>query len=241
MPLPTPQGDETQDEFISRCMGDDVMKADYADQDQRLAVCFAQWRRGREAGGNRAGVVGLPGEVETRAGGAIRVETRGLAKILRGHAIVFERLSEDLGGFREKIAPSALDRTLRDGIDLRALVGHNPERVLGRLGAGTLRVAKDATGLALEIDPPAAEAGIVESVQRGDITGMTFGFRTISDDWEWKASPPVRTVTDMLVREVSVVAFPAYPQTDVALRALRNRPGGSVAERMAQLARRARP
>lgn len=159
-------------------------------------------------------------DFEQRGGGEIRVETRGLARILRGYAIVFDRLSEDLGGFLEKIAPSAVDRTLADGVDLRALAHHNPERVLGRLASGTLRVAKDARGLAVEIDPPAAAADLVESVQRGDITGMSFGFRTYKDAWDFTTDPPTRTVQDMLIREVSVVAFPAYPQTQIALRSM---------------------
>jgi len=180
-------------------------------------------------------------DIEIRVGGEIGIETRGLQRIIRGYAIVFDRLSENLGGFRERIAPGAIDRTLSDGIDLRALVDHDSARILGRLSAGTLRVEKDPHGLRIEVDPPETTSGqdIVESIRRRDVTGMSFAFRTVDDDWDVKADPPVRTVTDMLVREVSVVTFPAYPQTEVALRSLaENRPGVSsgrpltVAERL---------
>lgn len=47
MPLPIPKEDEKQDDFISRCMSNDSMKSEFKDNDQRLAVCFSQWRRAK--------------------------------------------------------------------------------------------------------------------------------------------------------------------------------------------------
>jgi len=189
----------------------------------------------------------MPDPVEIRVveAGELRVESRGVAPVLRGYAIVYNRLSEVLGAFREQIAPEAMARTLAEGVDLRALVDHNPEKPLGRLSAKTLRVESDAHGLRVEIDPPQTSYGhdIVESIRRGDVTGMSFAFRTMpeGDRWDLSATPPLRTVTDMLVREVSVVTFPAYPETEVAMRSLeavRSRAGHyprgrTVAERQA--------
>lgn len=166
----------------------------------------------------------MSGEYEIRACevGDLRVEARGRAPVLRGYAIVFNRLSENLGFFRELIDPAAIDRTLTERVDLRALVDHDSSRILGRVTAGTLRVEKDANGLAVEIDPPLTTAGadIVESVRRRDVTGMSFAFRTLRDQWDETTTPPTRTVLDMLVREVSIVTFPAYSQTEAALRSL---------------------
>lgn len=174
--------------------------------------------------------------------GDLRVESRGVSRVIRGYAIVFDRLSENLGGFREQIAPGAVDRTLNEHIDLRALVDHDSAKILGRISAGTLRVEKDAHGLRVEIDPPETSIGqdIVESIRRRDVTGMSFSFRTLEDSWDFKTEPPIRTLLDMIVREVSPVTFPAYPSTEVALRSLetrqrqvyRGRPI-SVAERLA--------
>ena len=113
---------------------------------------------------------------------------------------------------------------MAEGIDLRALVDHDTAKPLGRLKAGTLRVETDAHGLRVEIDPPNTTYGhdIMESIRRGDVTGMSFAFRTMPDGerWDESVTPPLRTVTDMQVREVSVVTFPAYPQTEVAMRSL---------------------
>lgn len=154
--------------------------------------------------------------------GAVRMTVAENRRI-RGTAIVFNSLSEVLGGiFREKIAPEAVDRTLRQALDVRALVDHDPSKILGRTKAGTLRLDKTQQGLQATIDPPNTSAAndILESIGRGDVTGMSFGFRTLEDKWDEKTDPPTRTILDMEVHDVSIVTYPAYPQTDVAVRSL---------------------
>jgi hypothetical protein len=44
MPLPKPKAEETQEQFISRCMSDNQMMIEYKRQDQRLAICYVTWR-----------------------------------------------------------------------------------------------------------------------------------------------------------------------------------------------------
>jgi len=44
MPLPTPKSKEDQKEFINRCVTDDTMLKEYPRKDQRLAVCYTQWK-----------------------------------------------------------------------------------------------------------------------------------------------------------------------------------------------------
>jgi HK97 family phage prohead protease len=183
-------------------------------------------------------------------GGELRIEARGLARIIRGYPIVFNRLSENLGGFKERILPEAIQRTLREGVDLRALFNHNPDHVLGRLSSGTLRVQADADGLMMELTPPSSASAIVESIERRDITGGSFAFHPVGESetwWDYKATPPVRTIRDMVVRELSIVAWPAYTPTSISLRSAdlarasmeRYRPAGrTVSERLAASERR---
>jgi len=143
-----------------------------------------------------------------------------LPRRLIGTVIVFNSMSEDVGGFREVIAPEAVARTLREKIDLRALVDHDTGRVLGRLSAGTLRLSVTPRGLQAEIDVPETSFGddTLESVRRRDLTGMSFAFRSVvPPTWEEVDGKPVATVHDMRMREVSVVAFPAYTETDIAV------------------------
>lgn len=163
-----------------------------------------------------------PNGWETRhAVGTSQAEVRENKRI-HGYPIIFNTLSLDLGGFRERIAPSAVDRTLRDGIDVRAYFNHDTDKVLGRKSAGTLTLEKDRTGLAVEISPPATTLAkdLLISIRRGDISGMSFRFRVMPDgaDWDFEEDMLVRTITDMLIGEVSIVSEPAYPATSVEAR-----------------------
>lgn len=150
-------------------------------------------------------------------------------KRIHGTAIVFNQLSEVLstpaGEFRERIQPAAVDRTLREGIDVRAYFNHNTSQILGRQNAGTLRQWKERHGLRIEITPPDTTYArdVMKSIKRGDITGMSFRFKVIrphGEDFSFEDGMIVRDISDMVYREVSVVTEPAYPQTDVALRSL---------------------
>lgn len=156
-------------------------------------------------------------ELEVRHLDGLRAETSGASPRLVGHAIRTGVLSENLGGFREVIAPDALRAALSRNPDLRALVNHDLGRVVGRVSAKTLRVAQDEAGLRFEVDVPEHERGLVESVARGDVDGASFAFRTLKDAWDETTTPPTRTLLDFELRELSVgVPFPAYPQTFVA-------------------------
>lgn len=146
-------------------------------------------------------------------------------KRIVGYPIVFNRLSHNLGGFKERIAPSAVDRTLRDGLDVRAYFDHATDKVLGRTRSGTLRLDKDPHGMRAEITPPNTTLvkDLLVSIKRGDISGMSFRFMVMpgGEEWHFEGDLPIRTVTDMIVGEVSVVSEPAYEDTSVAVRSMR--------------------
>lgn len=144
---------------------------------------------------------------------------------IAGLAAVYDSPSEPIGsaGFVEVIRPGAFSRAIREAADVRALWQHDPAFVLGRTRAGTLRLAETSRGLEVEIDPPDttwARDAIV-SIARGDVTGMSFGFRVLEDEWrEREDGTLVREIHDLELYEVSPVTFPAYTRTEVFVRAL---------------------
>ncbi len=163
--------------------------------------------------------------LERRAWAECRAEASDNGKRIRGYAIRFGSDSVDLGGFKERIAPEAVDRTISEGLDVRALVDHDSAKVIGRTRAGTLLLRKDSQGLRIEVEPDqeiSYARDIMRAVARGDVSGMSFAFRAIADDWDYDGKTPMRTVTDMKISEVSIVTFPAYTATDVqvAMRSL---------------------
>lgn len=150
-----------------------------------------------------------------------------------GHAAVFNKLSDDLGGFREKIDPGAFADAL-DG-DVRCLLNHDANLLLGRTTSGTLRLSEDKKGLAVENDlPDTSYARDLEVLlERRDLTQMSFGFRVAKDGDSWetgKDGVPIRTLHKVELFDVSPVSFPAYPQTtaDVRKRAAEIRAAGAI-------------
>ena len=153
----------------------------------------------------------------------IEVERRddGSPSKIAGHAAIFDVLSENLGGFREKIAPGAFDDVLDD--DVRGLFNHDPNYPLGRTAAGTLKLAVDSKGLRYEIDPPDTQYArdLAVSMERGDISQSSFAFTVEKDDFdEDEDGRIIRTIIKVKrLYDVSPVTFPAYPDTTVAVRA----------------------
>ncbi len=139
---------------------------------------------------------------------------------ITGHAAVFNSLSEPLWGFREMIAPGAFKDAIEKS-DIRALLNHDSNFVLGRKKNGTLSLWEDERGLAIDIDLPATQWAndLLVTIGRGDIDQMSFGFMVGEDLWEEIDGETRRTIlrVDELF-DVSPVTFPAYPETDIALR-----------------------
>ncbi len=154
----------------------------------------------------------------------LREDEDGKKKTLRGYAAKFEKLSHPLYGFTEKIRRGAFSRSLKEG-NVRALWNHNTDWVLGSTKNGTLRLMEDDIGLKFEIDLPdttvGRDAGV--TVSRGDVDGMSFAFETRKQEWdEKKPDNVIRTLIDVDLKEISPTAFPAYPQTKVSARSVKD-------------------
>lgn len=153
--------------------------------------------------------------------------------MITGYAAVFNKLSEDLGGFREKIKPGAFKAAILSS-DTRGLFNHDPNYVLGRQSNETLRLKEDDNGLYMEVDPPDTQIIrdlVMAPIQRGDIREQSFAFIIGEDDDEWEGldeksikegKMPIRTINNVFeLYDVSPVTYPAYPDTAVAVRSLK--------------------
>jgi HK97 family phage prohead protease len=142
------------------------------------------------------------------------------ARKVGGYAVVYNSVTVIGDMFQEMFAPGAFTDAIRE--DVVALFGHDRNRVLGRTAAGTLRLSEDATGVAYEVDLPDTTDGrdLGVSVERGDIRGTSFGFRSVKETWDETTEPPTRTILKAEMSEISPTAFPAYDDTSIALRSL---------------------
>ncbi|MHC4316889.1 MAG: HK97 family phage prohead protease [Planctomycetota bacterium] len=161
-----------------------------------------------------------PKAIEVRTSRAIVVDDESDLPTIVGYASVFDSESRDLGQFKEIIKPGAFDRALVEEHDVRALVDHDPKMILGRSKSGTLRMLVDEVGLRVEIDPPDTSVGrdTIESIRRGDLDSMSFGFVVRNDHWREEEGQAIREINDLDLFDVSVVSFPAYEDTSVAVR-----------------------
>lgn len=142
-------------------------------------------------------------------------------KTLSGYAAVFNS-EANLGDFQELIRPGAFAKSLATGSNVRALYHHNSEALLGTTRGGTLKLKEDAHGLAFELALPDTSHGrdLAILVDRGDVSGMSFGFRVApgGDRWEQRGKQLVRELLAVDLMEVTLTADPAYQDTTVAMR-----------------------
>jgi HK97 family phage prohead protease len=156
------------------------------------------------------------------AGLSLRAEGDGGVRRFIG-VIPFNSLSVDLGGWRERITPSAFNGTLANKQDVRALVDHDSAKLLGRTSNNTVQLTATPTGLAVSIDMPATTyaADAAALVTRGDVKGLSFGFHVRGDAGQRFVNEngvAIRELLDVDLREVSIVSSPAYQDTSVAVR-----------------------
>ncbi len=163
--------------------------------------------------------------LEIRIAAGIELRATDGKNTLFGYAAKYNRDSKPIcGEFIERIAPGAFDRTLKEGtIDVRALFNHSMDYPLGRLGAKTLRLYTDDTGLRYEIDLADTTCGrdVRAYVEHGDVYGSSFKFRCQQDAWVYpteRGGMAQRTLLDCDLYDVSPVTDPAYEDTSVAIR-----------------------
>ena len=147
---------------------------------------------------------------------------------LSGHAAVFDHEADIAGFFREVIRRGAFSRAIEERQDVALLLNHDPSTVMARVSNSTLRLAEDAIGLYFEAELDARDQDAVRTVnkiERGNISQMSFAFSPAIDQWDHNQDPPLRSIIDTDLFDVSPVTYPAYQQTDVNAREIARRNG----------------
>ena len=137
-----------------------------------------------------------------------------------GYASVFNSTSEDLGGFREFVAPGAFKRSLQARNEIKLLWNHDTNEPLASVRGGSLQLMEDNYGLKVTAKLPNTTRGrdVAELLRSKVIDSMSFGFNVIKDSWSNNGS--VRTLESVRLSEVSVVTFPAYQATTAQVRSM---------------------
>lgn len=137
-----------------------------------------------------------------------------------GYASVFNSSSEDLGGFREFVAPGAFKRSLQARNEIKLLWNHDTSEPLASLRNGSLELTEDRYGLKVKARLPKTTRGkdVAELLRSKVIDSMSFGFNVIKDSWSEGGS--VRTLESVRLSEVSIVTYPAYTATTASVRSM---------------------
>lgn len=140
---------------------------------------------------------------------------------IEGYAAVFNADSVDLGGFVERIAPGAFQRSIDSADLIHAFWNHDSGIPLGSTRSGKLALSEDSNGLHFKLNAARLTDAQYGAIQDGDMR-MSFGFSVPKggDVWEERSGVVLRTLQDVNLFEVSPVSMPAYPDTSVAVRSL---------------------
>jgi HK97 family phage prohead protease len=160
----------------------------------------------------------------------------GSGRILRGlipynaPTVIVERGKR----FTEVIRPGAFARALAGARDVIATFNHNPDRLLGRTGSGTLKLTDTPGGLAYEVELPESAADVRELLARGDLGGSSFTAFPLADGGQ-KWTRDVRELLALEVVELGPVVSPAYPTSSAEVRSGEASPPPAGRSRLARV------
>jgi uncharacterized protein len=227
MPIPKPNDGEGQDEYISRCMGDEAMQ-EY-DSEQRLAVCRTAWDDAQKAGEDQepdAPKAGNRPVFERKSFSTIGPVPNLELKLVNAdegiweaYASTFKDSPDPYGDIVDK---GAFKKTIRDNFKrIRNLWNHNVDEPIGR----PLALSEDSHGLhtknKLSLGVQRARE-TRELMADGVINEVSIGFDTIMD----KIKDGLRHLVEVRLWDISPVTYAANEEAVILsvkndLRALR--------------------
>lgn len=154
----------------------------------------------------------------------MRIEIRNDSVVIDGYVNAVERESRLIrdvqGDFIEKVKAGTFAKALKKANEVRMLLNHDDERLLGSTKNGNLELHEDNIGL--RAIATVTDAEVIEKAKNGGLRGWSFGFYVNEDEWEERENAPkLRTLTDIDLEEVSLIdnsKLPAYIATSVETR-----------------------
>ena len=180
-------------------------------------------------------------QFETRSGLPVEVREGETGLVVEGYAALFDTPTNIGDAFIEQIARGAFKSALDRGDDVEFLINHGGLPI-ARSTAGNLYLEEDDKGLKMRAvldrsDPDVMR--IVPKMRAGMLDQMSFAFQATGQRWDTPAEGmDVRTITDVMLYDVSVVNRGAYPDTSIALRSREEAGKGDDAERREAWSRR---
>lgn len=162
MPLPKPMSAESKDEFMSRCMSDEMMIGEYPNHDQKAAVCLSQWG------------------------------SRSAAVVNRSYSLLNVRSMDDEKRIIEGMATTPSLARDGDIIEPRGIQFKLPIPFLYRHqepfgNVFSANVSDEGIAVRIQVPPAGASASIDEYwnlVKHGVVRGLSIGWRTIKEEFD---------------------------------------------------------
>jgi HK97 family phage prohead protease len=170
----------------------------------------------RSSKGREIHMISKPSKLEVRS-------NADGSRSISGYGVVWNSLSQDMGNWKEKIAPGAFTESLKTiNPDPMILYSHDDASILGRVSSGTATIREDSTGVRFVCKLPATGPArdLIALAERGDLRSCSFGFSVPDggDEWQEVGNLAIRTVTKAVLWEISIVGQPAYSASSFNLR-----------------------
>lgn len=144
---------------------------------------------------------------------------------LDGYGAVFNQwtdIEDHMGVYRERIAAGAFKRTLGQRMPILQF-DHGSHPLIGSIPLGKISsISEDDHGLRVKarLSDNWLVQPVRDAIRDGGISGMSFRFRILDEEWSKSRTDGVdeRTIKEVELYEVGPVVFPAYEQTSVGVR-----------------------
>ena len=230
MPIPKPSSGESESDFMSSCMEDTTMQAEYSQRDQRVAVCLSSFREGGKKDTDmdndyEADVQDdVQDEVKFIEDGTLDChadfelkayhddeddEAKGM---FSGYASIFG--NKDLGN--DVVVQGAFQKSIRakGARKIKMLFQHDTKEPIGVY----TKVREDAQGLYVEGKlAMQTQKGreVYELMKMGAIDGLSVGYRVDAKGYSYDDRGKKRYLKQVDLMEISAVTFPMNPKARV--------------------------